>query len=155
MLREFATLSGERRREMMRSAIGIRLVLTAIGVAFAVGFAAAAGYGATLVLGTALAGIGPVLQLLQSLFSVTLQAELRFGWVSAAELLRQVVNVALLVSLVLAGAGLLPLLAVAIPASAVRCCSRCRSCAGSYGLLPSFHLAPLVEAAARDASPGR
>ena len=53
VLREFATLSGDRRREMMRSAIGIRLVLTAVGVALAVAFAAAAGYSSTLVLGTA------------------------------------------------------------------------------------------------------
>jgi len=73
----------------------------------------------TLVLGTALAGVGLVLQLLQSTLSMILQAQLRFGWVSAGELLRQVVNVGLLVALALAGARLLPLLAVAIPASAV------------------------------------
>jgi O-antigen/teichoic acid export membrane protein len=119
VLREFATVSTGRRHEMMASAIGIRLVLTIVGVVFAVAFAAAAGYGPTLVLGTALAGIGLVLQLLQSTLSMTLQAHLRFGWVSAAELLRQIVNVTLLVALALAGAGLLPLLAVAIPASAV------------------------------------
>jgi O-antigen/teichoic acid export membrane protein len=119
VLREFATLDGEQRRELMASAIGMRLVLTAVGVALAVGFAAVAGYGTTMVVGTALAGAGLVLQLLQSTLATTLQAQLRFGWVSAVELLRQVVSVGLLVALALAGAHLVPLLAVAIPASAV------------------------------------
>ena len=65
VLREFSTLGEDRRRQMMASAIGIRLILTVVGVALAVVFAAAAGYSATLVLGTALAGVGLVLQLLQ------------------------------------------------------------------------------------------
>jgi O-antigen/teichoic acid export membrane protein len=125
----------------MRSAIGIRVVLTVIGVAFAVAFAALAGYSSTLVLGTALAGLGLLLQLLQSLFSVTLQAQLRFGWASAAELVRQVVNVALIVSLVLAGAGILPLLAVAIPASAVSLGFTLPLVRHYVSLRPSFHIA--------------
>ena len=140
VLREFATLSGARRSQMMRSAIGMRILLTLIGVALVVAFAAAAGYGSTLVLGTLLAGIGLVLQLLQSLLSVTLQAELRFGWASAAELVRQVVNVALLVALVLAGAGVLPLLAVAIPASAVSLAVTVPLVIAHLSLRPSFHL---------------
>ncbi len=141
VLREFSTLSGDHKREMMRSAIGMRVVLTALGVALAVAFAAAANYGSTIVLGTALAGTGLVLQLLQSTLSTTLQAQLRFGWLSAAELLRQVVNVGLLVALVLAGAGLLPLLAVAIPASAVSLAFTVPLVLGSISLRPSFHIA--------------
>lgn len=140
VLREFATLSGARQRQMMRSAVGMRIVLTLLGVAVVVAFAAVAGYGATLVLGALLAGFGLVLQLLQSLLSVTLQAELRFGWASAAELVRQVVNVALLVGLVLAGAGVLPLLAVAIPASAVSLLFTLPLVIGQTSLRPSFHL---------------
>jgi O-antigen/teichoic acid export membrane protein len=119
VLRDYATLEGARRAELMRSAVGIRVVLTLAGVTLAVAFALGAGYPRAMVWGTALAGAGLVLQLLQSLVSVRLQSELRFGWASAADLVRQVVNVALLVVLILAGAGLVPLLAVAIPASAV------------------------------------
>jgi O-antigen/teichoic acid export membrane protein len=140
VLREFATLSGERRREMMGSAIGIRIVLTLVGVALAVAFAAVAGYGETRVLGTVLAGVGLVLQLSQSLLSVTLQAQLRFGWVSVTELLRQVVNVVLLVALVLSDAGLLPLLAVAIPASAISLVFTAWLVFRYVPLKPSFHL---------------
>jgi O-antigen/teichoic acid export membrane protein len=140
VLREFATLDSQQRREMMRTAIGIRLVLTIVGIGLAVAFALAAGYDEPLVWGTLLAGAGLVLQLLQSLLSVTLQAQLRFGWASAADLLRQVVNVLLLVVLVLVGAGLLPLLAVAIPASAVSLVFTVPLVLRYTGLRPSFHL---------------
>jgi O-antigen/teichoic acid export membrane protein len=140
VLREFTTLSGDRRREMMASAIGIRLVLTLAGVALAVVFALVGGYGTTFVAGTAVAGAGLVMQLLQSTLSTTLQAQLRFGWVSAVELLRQVVNVGLLVALALAGAGLLPLLAVAIPASAVSLLATIPLVLRYTSLRPSFHM---------------
>ncbi len=141
VLREFATLGEERRREMMASAIGMRLIVTVIGVALAVGFAAVAGYGTTMVVGTALAGTGLVLQLLQSTLSTTLQAQLRFGWVSAVEMLRQLVNVALLVALALSGAHLLVLLAVAIPASAVSLLLTIPLVIRYTSLRPSFHAA--------------
>ncbi len=140
VLREFTILTAERRRVMMGSAIGMRLVLTLVGVALAVAFAAAGGYSSTLVLGTALAGIGLVFQLLQSTLSMTLQAQLRFGWVSVAEILRQVVNVALLVTFALAGAGLLPLFAVAIPASLVSLLFTLPLVLRYTSLRPSFHL---------------
>ncbi|HTZ87489.1 MAG TPA: oligosaccharide flippase family protein [Solirubrobacteraceae bacterium] len=143
VLREFATLDGARRSAMMRSAIGMRIVLTLAGVALVTAFAAIAGYGSTLVLGTLLAGVGLVLQLLQSLLAVTLQAELRFGWASVAELVRQVVNVALIVALVLAGAGVLPLLAVAIPASAVSLAMTVPLVMAHVSLRPAFHLGRL------------
>jgi O-antigen/teichoic acid export membrane protein len=139
VLREYSTLGEQPRREMMASAIGIRLILTVGGVALAVAFAAIAGYGSAMVAGTALAGVGLVLQLLQSTLSTTLQAQLRFGWVSAVEVLRQIVNVALLVALALAGAGLLPLLAVAIPASAVSLLFTIPLVIRYTSLRPSFH----------------
>jgi O-antigen/teichoic acid export membrane protein len=119
VLREYSTLEGARRAALMGTAIGLRIVLTVVGVGLAVLFALGAGYPPAMVAGTALAGAGLVLQLLQSLLSVSLQSELRFGWASAADFVRQVVNVALLVALVLSGAGLVTLLAVAIPASGV------------------------------------
>jgi O-antigen/teichoic acid export membrane protein len=116
-LREYTTSTGAERDRLMRDALGIRLVLTTLGAAVAVAFAALAGYGSQLVLGTALAGVGLLLQLIQSLLAVSLQGQLRFGWASTTDLLRQLVSVVLLVVLVLAGAGIVLLLGVAIPAS--------------------------------------
>lgn len=139
VLRGFSTLDDEQRRRMMRSAIGIRLLITCVGVALAVAFAVGAGYTSAMVLGAVLAGAGLVLQLLQSLLSMTLQSQLRFGWASAVEIIRQATNVALVVVLVLAGAGLVPLLAVAIPAGAVSLIVTIPLVIGDISLVPSFH----------------
>jgi O-antigen/teichoic acid export membrane protein len=118
-IRDYTTTEGLDRGSAMRDALGVRLVLTSLGALAAVGFSAAAGYGAALVLGTALASAGMLLQLVQALFAVSLESELRFGRLTMVEVVRQIVNVALLIALVLAGAGVVELLAVAIPASAV------------------------------------
>ncbi len=125
---------------IMRAAVGIRIVLTLAGVAIAVAFSVLAGYGPRMVLGTALAGAALMLQLLQSLLSVTLQSELRFGWATAADLVRQAVNALLVVALVLAGAGLVPLLAAAIPAAAASLVFTLPLVVGRTALRPSFHL---------------
>src|SRR5258705_489041 len=81
--------------------------------------------------------------ILRGLLSAPLQAKLGFGWASAAELVRQAVNVALLVGLVLAGAGVLPLLAVAIPASAVSLAFTIPLVRRQVSFEPSFHLGRL------------
>ena len=102
---------GEDRARFMRSLMGIRLELSAAGVVVGVLFALVAGYDSTLVIGTLVAGVGMVFTAVANLLTASLQGELRFGWVTVINLVRQVVAVALLVALVLAGAGLLPLLA--------------------------------------------
>jgi O-antigen/teichoic acid export membrane protein len=118
-LREYVTLEGERRRETMRSLLGIRLALSTGGVGVGIAFALAAGYESPLVAGAVGAGVGVVLQAIQTLLTVPLQGRLRFGWTAALDLLRQVVVVALIVAGVLAGAGLVPFLYVTVPAGAL------------------------------------
>jgi O-antigen/teichoic acid export membrane protein len=115
-LREWATASPDHRRALIANLLGIRVTLSLVAVAAAVAFAAVAGYGSALVAGTVLAGGGMLLQTAQTLLASPLQAELRFGWATAAELLRQVTLVACIVVLVLAGAGVLPLLGAQLPA---------------------------------------
>jgi O-antigen/teichoic acid export membrane protein len=118
-VREYATMPAVERTRLMANLLGVRLALGLVGVAFAVGFAAVAGYDGQLVAGTALAGLGMVLIMGQSLLTVPLQVELRLGWVSVLELMRQLVAVALVVALVLVGAGVTPFLATNIPAGVV------------------------------------
>jgi O-antigen/teichoic acid export membrane protein len=101
----------------MRNLLGVRISLTLAGVAFAVVFAVAAGYDRTLVLGTAIAGAGLLLQSLQTLVAVPLTARLRLGWATVADLVRQVTFVGLTLTLVVLGATLLPFFVVAVPAS--------------------------------------
>ena len=89
---------------MLRSLLGLRLALTSAGIALiAVAFAAAVDYPEELVCGTALWGAGIVIQMAALTLGIPLQSQLRFGWVSALDLLRQLVTVVLLiVALILA-----------------------------------------------------
>jgi O-antigen/teichoic acid export membrane protein len=137
-VREFATRSEAERARALRALLGMRIALTVAGVAAAIGFAGLAGYDATLVAGTALAGVGLLLQSLQSAATVPLQAELRFGWVTLADLVRQFVTVASIAALVVAGAALLPFLAVAIPAGLVALVVTIAAVRQREALVPSF-----------------
>jgi O-antigen/teichoic acid export membrane protein len=117
-IREAAVLTGDQRARMARNLLGMRLVLTVIGVLLMTAFAALA-YGRLLALGVLIAGAGVLVQNVQSTLAVPLMAGLRLGWVSALDLTRQLVIAALVVVLVLAGAHLLPFLAAAGVAAAV------------------------------------
>ena len=118
-VRELSVREGDERHRLVRSIIGLRIALTSAGVLGAVAFAAAAGYDSALVVGTLLAGIGLIVQNLQSTLGIALMVRLQLGWVTALELIRQVVFVGLVVSFVVAGASLLPFLALPIPAALV------------------------------------
>ena len=146
-LREFASRTGDERDAAMSDILGIRLLLSLVGVVGATAFAIAAGYNQTIVFGTAIAGIGLTIQLLQTLVSVPLQGTMRLGWVAAADLLRNGVTTLLIVALVLAGAGIVPLLAVIAPACLSALLLTARLVRGSMPLRPSLHFgayAPLL-----------
>jgi hypothetical protein len=115
-VRELSTLPTAAARHFFASLCGLRLVFMFAGVAAALGFAALSGYRSTLVLGTALAGGGFVLLTTQTGYSLPLLAQLRLGWVTAVELLRQLGTALMVVVLVLLGAPLLPFWATTIPA---------------------------------------
>lgn len=117
--REYATQEGERRAQLMRQLLGMRVVVTSVGVGLALVFGLAAGYDDVLVLGTLAAGAGLLLASLQGLFSSVMQAELRFGWPTVVDLVRQALTAGMIIALALAGASLLPFLAIPIAAGAV------------------------------------
>src|SRR5919108_3783495 len=79
-VREYSVLSGNERDRLMRNLLGLRLTITAVGVAAAVVFAIAAGYGRVLVFGTLVAGLGLLVNSMQQTVSVPLSASLRLGW---------------------------------------------------------------------------
>jgi O-antigen/teichoic acid export membrane protein len=139
-LREFASQTGSVRDDLMAHMLGIRIALNVVGVLGSVAFAMAAGYNSTLVLGTAVAGIGVMTQSTQSLLSIPLQGTMRFGWVASADLLRQAISTALIVTLVLLGAQLVGLLAVAIPASLATLVLTLWLVRGTMPLRPAFNL---------------
>jgi O-antigen/teichoic acid export membrane protein len=114
-VREFATRSSGERARLMGNLLGVRFALTTVGVLLAMVFVAVAGYGHELIFGALAAGVGMVLTVVQGTFAVPLSAQLRLGWVTAMDLLRQLLSVAAIVALVLVGAGLIPFLAVPVP----------------------------------------
>jgi O-antigen/teichoic acid export membrane protein len=137
-VREYSTRSASERSEVMRNLLGVRSVLTAVGVALGCAFAVVAGYGEDVVLGTLFAGIGMVLTVVQGTFAVPLSAQLRLGWVTGLDFLRQFLGVTAIVILVLAGAGLLPFLIVLAPIAAVVLVATAVLVRGTMPLRPSF-----------------
>lgn len=116
---QYVVMDGADRSALMRDLLGLRLLLSAVGVTLAVCFALAAGYDTALLAGTVAAGLGTVAIVWQHTFSIPLAASLRLGVLSALEVGRQAVTVAMIVGLVLLGAGVFPLLAVMFAANAL------------------------------------
>ncbi len=117
--REFAVREGAERDALMRDLLGLRMMLTTVGVLLVVGFALAAGYGSALLVGAVLASLGTIALVVQHTYTIPIAAALRLGTLSALELARQVLSVAAIVALVLVGAGVLPLLAVVLAVNLV------------------------------------
>jgi O-antigen/teichoic acid export membrane protein len=138
-LREYAAHRGAERAGVMRDLIGVRLILSLIGGLLAVLVAVAFGYAHPLILGTAVAVSGQMLQVFQTLLGTSLQGEMRFGWITVLELVRQAVSVALIVALVLSGAGLLPFFAVPIGAGLATLAITLRITRRLIPLRPAFH----------------
>jgi O-antigen/teichoic acid export membrane protein len=137
-VREFATRSGEDAQRLMRNLLGLRIALTSLGVLIALAFAGGVGYAREILLGTLLAGMAMVLTVVQGTFAVPLAARLELGWVTALELLRQVLTVAGIVALVIAGATLIPFLAISIPVALIVLIATVVAIGGAAPLRPSF-----------------
>jgi O-antigen/teichoic acid export membrane protein len=137
-LREYSVRTGAARDLFMREIAGLRLVLTGTGVLGAVAFTALAGYGADLVLGTALAGAGLLLTVVAHTFSIPLAVHLRIGWLTLVDIGVKALGVALVVALVLASAGVVGFLAIAIPTSIVALAVNLALTRGQMPLRPSL-----------------
>jgi O-antigen/teichoic acid export membrane protein len=109
----------EERRDVLAHVLGLRVALTAVGVAAAVGFAGLAGYSGDLVVGTLLAGAGVFLTSFQTAMVLPLSVDLRNGAIALLEVARQVVLVTTFAVLAAAGAGLLAFFAAQIPVGIV------------------------------------
>ena len=137
-LREYSVLEGRTREELMRTLLGLRVVLSLAGVAAGLAFTLIAGYRDALVIGALVAGTGLALASVQMLLAVPLQAELRNTAVTALDLIRQVLMVVLIVVLVLADASLLPFLCVFAVAAVPPLAATGRLVRNSFPLLPSM-----------------
>jgi O-antigen/teichoic acid export membrane protein len=137
-VREYSVLPTGRREAFMGGLAGLRLLTTAAGAVVAVAFALVSGYDREMVAGTAIAGFGLTLLAIQTTWLVPLQSQLRLGWVTAVELVRQATTVAAVALLVAAGASLVPffwVIAVATLAATIVSIPLVR---GLTPLVPSF-----------------
>jgi O-antigen/teichoic acid export membrane protein len=137
-VRELAVRDAGQRSLLMRNLVGLRIVLSLVGVAGAVAFAAAVDYSGAMVLGTLLAGLGFAAAAAQGTLVSVLNVELRLGLITALDLLRQVVFVAAIVLLVIAGAELLPFLAASLPAGIIVLLVTIAVVGGGIAVRPSF-----------------
>lgn len=107
--REFVRTRVEGRRSFLGALMGLRLLITPLAVGVAVLFAALAGYSNAQVAGVAIAGGGLLFSNAATTLGVPLSAELRFGAITLIEVVRNLALVVGLLSLIAAGAELLPL----------------------------------------------
>lgn len=144
-VRELSAPPDKRREELMRDLMGLRIALSAVAALGAVAFAAAAGYGSPLVLGTLVFGVGTVLGSLQLMLSAALAAKLRYGWMTAMDLVRQLVTVALIVAFVLLDGELLSFLAISVPAALAALVPTVVLVRGDMPMMPRFERAVWVD----------
>jgi O-antigen/teichoic acid export membrane protein len=105
---------GAARRRLLGSLLGLRLVLTPVGVVAGVAVAGLLGFDRTLVLGVAIAGAGLVLGAYQATMSFPLYVRVRPTSLAAIDLLQQAVSLVSIGLLVAAGVGLLAFFAVPV-----------------------------------------
>jgi len=137
-VREMSLREGERRARYAQNLLGLRIAVTVIGVFAMVVFAVAVNYRVVVVEGVVVAGVALLLQCATASLSISLMSQLRLGWVTAIDLVRQLVFVALVIVFVVVGAGLLAFLALAIPAAAAALALTVWLVRGDMRLRPSF-----------------
>ena len=140
-VREYAQRFGADRDGLMRTLLGLRLALTLLGVLIATAIALAVGYEWELVLGTALAGLGLALIVVQTTLTIPLAADLRNAALTALDVLRQALTVAGYVALVVAGATVVAFLGVTVPVGIVLVVVAATLVRGRVSLRPSVQLA--------------
>jgi O-antigen/teichoic acid export membrane protein len=137
-MRELAVRDEASKRRFMANLLGLRLVLALVGLAVIVAFAALVGYERRMVTGTLVAGLSVVALSVQSTLGIALMVQLRLGWLTIIELIRQAVLVAAIVALVATDAGLLAFLAIQGPVALVALVLTAWLVRGSVPLRPAF-----------------
>jgi O-antigen/teichoic acid export membrane protein len=139
-VREYSNMPRPEGARLLRNLIGLRLTTTAIGVVATMAIFAVAGSPTVVVLGLAVAGVGLMVRLMGDNYGIPLNVQLRLGWVAVIGIAYQFTLCAGYVILVLAGAGVIPLLAVVIAASAVLLGGTAALVRREVSIVPAFDL---------------
>lgn len=138
-IREYSQLRPEEREPFLRDLVGLRLVLTTVGVLVAIALTAVTGSPSVVVAGVAVAGLGLLVQLTQQTYAVPLNAQLRMGWISVLGIIRQGTLSALFIGLVLLNAGLIAFFWASVVTGVVLVAVTVALIRGTAPLLPGFH----------------
>ncbi len=139
--REYALAQPEQRRGLLANLLGLRTVLTLIGLAIAVPLLVAGDYPTVVIAGTLVSGVGLILLNVQQNYSIALTAQLSWGISSLFELINTVVVAAATVVLVVIGARLFSFFFVSVISSAAALLAAAVYLRGRVSLLPRFDLA--------------
>jgi O-antigen/teichoic acid export membrane protein len=111
-IRGYAQSGATERRALLDALLGLRFVMTTLGLLGALLFTVLAGYHWQVTAGVAIGGLGMILGAWQVTGTVPLQAELKLGSLAGIDMTRQVVTTLAVAGLVVAGATLIPFFAV-------------------------------------------
>jgi O-antigen/teichoic acid export membrane protein len=139
-LREYAAADADHRRRLIANIVSLRMIIATVGTLLVTGFAVVAGYDSSLVAGTALAGAGVLLSLVQQTYTIPLASELRWGLVTALELFRQALSVLAILALIGIGAGVTAFLGSAVPVGLVAVALTALAVRRAVGLRPGVDL---------------
>ena len=81
--------TAEQQKTLLSHILGIRIVITALAVGIAIAFSASVGYPSAMVIGTAVAGAGVILQSAQAAIVLPLSVRMRNGALAVNQLLQQ------------------------------------------------------------------
>lgn len=138
-MREFAVRDIAGRNDLMRTLIGIRILVTVVGVCLGIAFSALAGYSSVLVFGVAVGGVALLFQNLQATIAIDLMRNLRFGWITIFEVGRQIVLALLVIALALNGAGVVSIIGASIPVAVVALAATMVLVRGDISFRPAFN----------------
>jgi len=145
-VRDAAVARERDRSRLLRELLGLRLTLSIAGLAV-LAIVVAVLYTRTILYGVAIAGVALLFQVAQDNYSILLQVHLRFRWVAAMELARQVLAAALILLAAAAGAHLLVFVSVQVAVAVPLAVAAGALVRSERSLLPAFHLGswrPLV-----------
>ncbi len=139
--REYALAQPAERRGLLANVLGLRTVLTLVGLALAVPLMVLGDYPKVVVAGMLVSGVGLILLNVQQTYSISLTAQLNWGISSIFELINTVVVAAATVALVVLGAHLFSFFFVSVVSSAAALLASAVYLRGRVSLTPRFELA--------------
>lgn len=139
--REYALAEPTERRGLLANLLGLRTVLTLVGLAIATPLMVLGDYPRVVVAGMLVSGAGLVLLNAQQTYSITLTAQLNWGISSVFELINTVVVAGATVLLVLVSAKLFAFFFVSVVSSAAALVASIAYLRGHVSLLPRFDMA--------------